>query len=113
MPGKDTVRIARKQAQSMDEVVAEFIRAMKLASNVNEQIISDAWDKASGAGRWTVDRQVRGGVLYCTMSSSVVRDRLYFQREALVESVNRIAFEDPLFVKDDPKCSMIHNIILK
>lgn len=111
MTGMD--RIARKTPQSMDEVVSEFIREAKLAYGFNVQCILSAWDKVSGAGKYTLNKFFKDGVLFVTLSSSVVRSNLYFQTDAIKDAINALVQSDPLFVKDDPRTSSVKKIVLK
>lgn len=108
-----TIRIERKNEQKLDEVIADFIREMKLASGLNRQRIFAAWDEASGAGRYTVNRYFRNGVLYCSMSSSVVRSRLSFQKDEIVRQMNRILSEDELFTKEGSGTEFVRAVVLK
>ena len=106
-------RLSRKNAQTMDEVVKEYIREMKIASGLNEQLIFDAWDEVSGAASYTVSRYIRNGVLYCSLSSSVLRSRLFPRREELVRKINERLLGDMLFVRDDPKTGLVKQLILQ
>lgn len=106
-------RLSRKNAQTMDEVVKEYIREMKIASGLNEQLIFDAWDEVSGAASHTVSRYLRNGVLYCSLSSSVLRSRLFPRREELVRKINERLLGDTLFVRDDPKTGLVKQLILQ
>ncbi len=106
----DKYRISRKEAIQMDELVSLYIRNMKLNSGLNNQRVFAAWDKISGAARFTIGKFYRNGVLYCTISSSVVRNQLYFQKEALVEAINRELEEDSLFTKD---YGFVKSLVLK
>jgi hypothetical protein len=69
----------------MTELVMEYIREMKLTTGFNTHRIFEAWDQVSGASRYTISRFYRDGMLYCTISSSVVRNQLYFQKDVLVQ----------------------------
>ena len=113
MAAKGTVRIARKQAVSMEELIPLYIKSMKLSAGLNTQRIFAAWDEASGAASFTLKRFFRDGRLYVTLSSSVVRNRLSFQKDALVEGINSILARDELFIKDDPRVSYVRELILK
>ncbi len=106
-------RLSRKNAQPMDEIVKEYIREMKIASGLNEQLIFAAWDAVSGAAPYTVSRYLKNGVLYCSLSSSVLRSRLYPKREELVRRINERLLEDGLFVKDDPRTGLVKQLILR
>jgi len=108
-----TVRLSRKKALGMDEVVREYIRSMKIASGLNTQRIFAVWDEVSGAGRYTLKKFFRAGTLYITVSSSVVREQLYYQKDALISMINERLREDELFTSDDPRVSFVEEIKLK
>ncbi len=97
----------------MDELVKQYIRSMKLAAGLNTQRIFAAWDACSGAGEFTLRRFFRDGKLYITLSSSVVRNQLHFQKEDLVEKMNRFLSNDSLFTEDNRTVGYIQELILK
>jgi hypothetical protein len=107
------VRIERKNAVGMDQLVKEYIDSMKIASGLNTRRVFAAWDQASGAAQYTIKRYFRGGKLYITLNSSVVRNQLSFQKDALVEKINLLLDRDNLFTKEDPRVSWVQEIILK
>lgn len=84
----------------MDELVREFIKEMRLSSGVNRMRVAEAWNAVSGAARYTLGVSFDKGTIYCTISSSVVRNQLYFQKEALVRSLNEHLQNDSLFVRE-------------
>ena len=106
------VRIHRKEAVGMDQVLQEFIRSMKLTSGLNTQRVFAAWDACSGAAPYTLKRFYRGGKLYITLSSSVIRNQLYFQTEARVEKMNDFLAEDTLYTTEEGSAP-IQQLILK
>lgn len=95
-----TNRLRRKEAVAMDELVREFIKEMRLASGVNCRRVAEAWNAVSGAARYTLGVSFDKGTIYCTISSSVVRNQLYFQREALLKSLDEYLQNDSLFVRE-------------
>ena len=105
-------RIGRKEAQGMSELIVQYIREMKLSSGFNRQRVFEAWDAVSGASRYTVGRFFRDGVLYCTISSSVVRNRLYFQRDVLLKELNEYLESEGRYI-DDGAGQPVKNIVLK
>ena len=107
------VRIHRKQALSMEELVQQYIKSMKLAAGLNTQRIFEAWDACSGAGPFTLKRFFRDGKLYITLNSSVIRNQLSFQKDALVEKMNAWLAEDKLFTADNRTVNFIRELILK
>jgi hypothetical protein len=110
---KRTVYIHRKEAVTMDQLVSAYIKQMKLAAGLNTQRIFEAWDACSGACPYTLRRYFRGGKLYITLSSSVIRNQLLFQKDALVEKMNQYLAQDPLFTKDNNTVGYIQTLVLK
>ena len=106
-------RIGRKEAQGMRELVEQYIKEMKLAAGFNRQRVFEAWDAVSGASRYTVGRFFRDGMLYCTISSSVVRNQLYFQRDILVRKMNEYLRSEDVMVCGNDDSDLIKNLILK
>ena len=113
MEKRGSVRLARKKALSMDEVVRLYIESMKLSPALNTRRIFAAWDAASGAAPYTLRRFFRDGRLYVTLSSSVVRNQLSFQKDALIDKMNDFLSKDSLFSEEDTRVSYIKELILK
>ena len=107
------VRIHRKEAVGMDQIVSQYIKSMKLAAGLNTQRVFAAWDACSGAGAFTLKRFFRDGKLYITLSSSVVRSQLYFQRDLLIEKMNAFLSQVELFTSDNKTVGFIRELILK
>ena len=105
--------ISRKKALEMSEVVELYIKSMRLGPGLNTRRIFEAWDKVSGASRYTIRRFFRDGKLYITLNSSMVRTQLSFQKDAMVQMINQTLRSDELFVKDDPKVKFVEELILK
>ena len=97
----------------MPELIEQYIKEMKLTSGFNRQRIFEAWDVVSGASRFTLDRFFRDGMLYCTISSSVVRNQLYFQKDVLLKKINEYLEADEMLVRDGKDVPLVRNLILK
>lgn len=97
----------------MEALIADYIKEMKLEAGLNRQRVFEAWDTVSGAAAYTVDRFYKDGVLYCTIGSSVVRNQLYFQRNILMERMNRYLESDGGFISDMKGVRPVRNLILK
>ena len=95
--GRDS-RLRRKEAVGMEQLVQDFIRDMRISSGINRQRAAQAWNEVSGASRYTLDVSLEKGVLYCSISSSMVRNQLYFQRDVLVEDMNKALMNDQMFM---------------
>lgn len=106
-------KLRRHEAVGMDELVNQFIRDMKLASGLNRQRAAEAWNAVSGAARYTLDVAFDRGMMICSISSSVVRNQLYFQRDILLARLNEHLASDPLFVSDKQEGPIVRNLILR
>jgi hypothetical protein len=109
----DPIRIHRKEAVGMDRLVQDYIKQMRLAAGLNTQRIFAAWDACSGAGPFTLKRYFKGGKLYITLNSSVIRNQLYFQKADLMEKMNAFLSQDELFTSDNRTVGFIQELILK
>lgn len=103
----------RKEAVGMDQIVSAYIKSMKIAAGLNTQRVFAAWDACSGAGPYTLRRFYRGGKLYITLSSSVLRSQLFLQRDVLIEKMNAFLTQDVLFTTDNKTVGFIQELILK
>lgn len=109
----EPIRIHRKEAVSMDQLVQQYIKSMKLAAGLNTQRIFAAWDACSGAGPFTLRRFFRDGKLYITLGSSVIRNQLYFQKQELIDKINAYLSKDELFTADNRTVNFVQELILK
>lgn len=106
-------KLRRQEAVGMDELVSQFIREMKLSSGLNRQRATEAWAAVSGASRYTLDVSFDRGIMICAISSSVVRNQLYFQRDILLQKLNEHLAEDSLYVSDGKDEKIVKNLILR
>ena len=83
------VSMSRKEPASLAELIPSMLKVMRLGSGMKEQLILSAWDKVTGAAPYTMSKYVRNGVLFCSISSSVVRSQLFFHRDEIVKAINR------------------------
>ena len=105
-------RLRRKDAVGMEQLVQDYIREMKIASGINRQRALEAWNKVSGAARYTLDIFFEKGVMYVTLNSSMARNQLYFQRDVLLKKINEHLEADSLYVKT-PGAPAVRNIVLR
>ena len=102
-----SVSMERKEPSSMEELMPQL-----LSSGMNDNIIMSAWDKVTGAAPYTLSKYVKNGVLYCTISSSVVRNQLFFNKDAIVDAINREVLADSLYLAT-PGRKPVKTLILK
>ena len=81
----------------MEDLMLQYLREMRLTSGMNRQRATEAWNTVSGASRYTLSVSFERGVMTCAISSSLVRNQLYFQREVLVEKLNEFLAADNLY----------------
>ena len=105
--------IRRNDAVGMQELTSQYIREMKIASGINRQRVTEAWEKVSGASRYTLEVNYDKGVVYCSLSSSVVRNQLYFQRDVILQRMNQFLAKDDLFVHDPKGGPAVKTLVLK
>lgn len=104
-------RLGRKEAVGMQELVACFIRELKLSSGLNRQLVCEAWDSVTGAAAYTLSKHFSKGVLFVSLSSSVIRNQLFFQRAEIAARINEALAENELFTDD--AAGYVKSIILK
>ena len=107
------VKIHRKEAVGMEEIVRQYIQSMKLSTGLNTQRVFAAWDACSGAAPFTLKRFFRGGKLYITLNSSVIRNQLSFQKAELLRKMNATLSGDKLFTADNQTVGFIQELVLK
>ena len=82
----------REQTRSLGAVIADFVQESNLAEGLLNTRIYAAWDALTVGpvrlGDYTARHGFRGGVLTCKMRSSVVRQHLQFQSDALRDKLN-------------------------
>lgn len=108
-----TNKLRRQDAVGMEELVSQFVRDMRLTSGLNRQRVADAWTQVSGAGRYTLSTTYERGILTCYISSSLVRNQLYFQRDVLLKKINEFLSADNLFTSEQEGGQAVKTLILK
>ncbi len=98
---------------SVGTLYGECLRELGLADGLNLHKIYTAWDEASQAGKFTIDKYFRDGNLYIRLSSAVVRSRLYLRTDQIMAEINMRLSADAMFtLKNDDKAP-VKNIILQ
>ena len=106
-------RIGRKEAVGMESLVSQFIREMKLSSGINQMRVKEAWNVVSGASRYTLAVSYVGTYVYVSLSSSMARNQLYYQKDVLMQKMNEFLLADTLFVRNPKGGEPVTNIVLK
>ena len=89
--------LRRREAVRVGAMLRVYLQDSGLMPGWNSNRVYMAWDKVSGVASLTLNRNFVKGVLYCGMSSSMVRNHLYFQKDVLLEAMNRELRADTMF----------------
>lgn len=81
----------RRSPQALSEIIDDFLNEERhLRQGINEVHIIEAWHELLGPGgsRYTTQLSVTNGILYVTLSSSVLKNELLMMKEALLRRLN-------------------------
>lgn len=86
----------KRNTEILREVVQQVLKSNRLDKPLNEKRLIDAWPKVLGENimRYTTDLSIRRRVLYVSLSSSVLRQDLYYSREEIKNSLNGAVGEE-------------------
>lgn len=104
---------SRREPYSIERLIEYCIRDLKLETGLNDRRIFAAWDKASGAAEYTMDRYFRNGTLCCSISSSVVRSMLTVRRPQILKDMNDILRNDEGEISGKGKMLEVKKLILR
>lgn len=90
-------RLRRQKPTPLSELIKLYLRGNSMSRQFNTHLVFSAWDDASGAGPYTVKKFFRDGKLYITVSSSVIRSQLLFQKKFLIDKINTLVRDNELF----------------
>lgn len=79
--------------QSLDEVIREYLSALRLDTKLTEVKIVSAWEKIMGKmiANHTKEIYIKNKVLYLKLSSSVLREELSYGKEKIISLINKEA----------------------
>lgn len=91
----------RESYRSIGELLGEYVSENNLEEGLQRVRIFKAWDRvvaaqlapfmsADKASAMTLSKSFSGGVLRCSMGSSVVRSQLRSQSDNLVKTINNL-----------------------
>lgn len=82
----------RENTQLIKTILQEFIKEEHLEEGLQRVRIFKVWDLVVGeaGARATSNKFFRDGILYCTISSSIVRTQLYYRKDDIAAQMNRM-----------------------
>lgn len=105
--------LRRRDAVRLGSMLGLFLQENGLTGEWRRHRIYSAWDRASGAAACTLTRNFSKGVLYCGLSSSMVRNQLYFQKDLILKEINRLLREDEMFGMPKDGSDPVKALVLK
>lgn len=80
----------RQKAKTLGVLLKELIEDEGLKAGLERIDIFNTWDNVVGTrvASVTTGKFFRDGILYCTVSSSMIRNRLYYNLEGIRTSIN-------------------------
>ena len=82
---------------AIDSMLEFYLRDSGLIGQWNENRIFQVWDHCSKAAKYTLSKSYVAGTLYVSLSSSVVRNQLYFQLDIIKKEMNLALAADRQF----------------
>lgn len=80
----------RRKAEPINDVLHAFLRMEGLETPLNEMRAAEAWERVApeSARRFTRGVEVRGGVMYVSVSNPSLRANMMMARASLVQRIN-------------------------
>ncbi|MCF0173861.1 MAG: DUF721 domain-containing protein [Bacteroidales bacterium] len=97
-------KIQNRKPSPLGGILPLVIKDMHIEQQVIESFVVDAWAKVTPAPQATISCVFSLGVLQVGINSSVIRSELSFQKEGLLNSINRCLDSEELIKalrKDD------------
>ena len=81
----------RTGAVKLGELLGRYVKEVHLENDMRARDVSQAWNAAVGprAASVTSRTYYKDGVLYCHISSSIIRNRLYYNKDGIMAEINR------------------------
>ena len=85
----------KKNTQKIDDVVKEYLKALKIDDKLKEVRLIKSWDDIVGKtiARSTNDIYIQDRKLFVKLNSSVIRNELFMLRDGLKKALNDKAGE--------------------
>lgn len=85
----------KKNTQKLDEVIQEYLKALKIDDKLKEVRLIRSWDELVGKtiARSTKEIYIKDRKLFVRLNSSVIRNELFMIRDGLKNALNDHAGE--------------------
>lgn len=80
----------RNNTQTIGEVIEQYLKSMKLDRRMKEMRLIREWEDLMGKtiAAATHDIFIKNGVMYVSLTSSVVRSELFMVRQSIAKALN-------------------------
>ncbi len=78
-------------SESLNDIISQVLKAQNLEAPLLDKQAEDAWHKVGGDAfkKFTTKVEARKGVLYLSLSSSVVRNELMMAKSLIIKNLNK------------------------
>ena len=82
----------RENTQLIKAIIEDFIKEERLEEGLNRARLFKAWDLVVGetGAKATTNKYFKDGILYCTISSSILRTQMYYRKEDIITHMNKM-----------------------
>lgn len=80
----------RVREQTLGTILRQYLREEGLETPLNEHRVVSCWSEVMGevVARYTTSVQVRGGILYVSLTNPALRQNLMMMRSEIVQKLN-------------------------
>jgi len=81
----------RENSIKIDKLMELFVRQYGLEEGLSRIRVFVAWDESIGTrySKVTSTKFFKGGILYCTITSSVARNHLFMNKSKIIADINQ------------------------
>lgn len=76
--------------ESLDTIIGNVLKAQNLEEPYNNKRAEEAWKKVAGSAflKYTTAVRAKKGILYLSLSSSIVRNELMMAKKFIIKNIN-------------------------